>query len=52
MDFGNFNHQMSVHQSKEENLFKKCAERENEIKHLRNEIINLRDQLEKTHALA
>ena len=43
---------MSVYAGKEENMHKKIVDRENEIKHLRNEIHNLRDQLDKTVTLA
>lgn len=46
LDFSNIQHQMSITAGKEDNNQRKLFEREQEIKHLRSECQNLREQLD------
>jgi len=43
LEFSNMQHQMSISNGKEDNLNRKLYEREQEIKHLKSELVSIRE---------
>ena len=52
LEFSNMQHQMSISNGKEDNLNRKLYEREQEIKHLKSELVSIREQLDQQTQLA